>query len=340
MAISFCWCCAGIVIVWSGGLLHMPTTVYFATNRVVTDATDAVNGYQPVMVAPSAPNAITYGVAFVNGVDVANNAQGVVSQINNVSQGGFLPQVVEEISNPGRNLLVFIHGFDNTFSDAVTRAAFNREWLAASGVPGTDTTVIAFSWPSKGKIVSFPILQADYLFDQSMARNSGLHLMAFFANLGPILLAARARGNRTTLLAHSMGNLALQSAVENWFLHGNGDDVMFDLAVLAAGDCSYDTFDQPNLARLSGLDHLARRVSIYYSHVDHVLQLSMVVNLGARRLGQDGPHNRSDTEDFPPVQYPMVDCTDYRDYHFDFLTSHQYYRQSPKVRAIIAAEMG
>jgi esterase/lipase superfamily enzyme len=302
----------------------MPTTVYFATNRIVADTADAVNGYQAGMVPPYVPT----------------GAQGAVSQIGDVRQGGFSQEAIAELSNPGRDLLVFIHGFDNTFSDAVTRAAFNREWLAGSQMPGTDTTVIAFSWPSKGKIIAFPVLQADYLADQHMARNSGPALMAFLANLEPILAAARAKSCRVTLLAHSMGNLAFQSAVENWFLSGNGDASMFDLAILAAGDCRYDTFDQPNLAGLSGLVRLAQRVSTYYSHADQVLQLSMVVNLGAKRLGQDGPHNRADQSAFPPAQYQMVDCSAFRDYEFNFLTSHQYYRQSPNVRKIIATEMG
>ena len=103
--------------------------------------------------------------------------------------------------------------------DAVTRAAFNREWLAASKMPGTDTTVIAFSWPSLGKIIAGPILAADYQADQHMAVNSGLALMDFFANLQPILDAAHGKGVRVTLLAHSMGNLALESGVTNWFLN-------------------------------------------------------------------------------------------------------------------------
>lgn len=317
----------------------MPTTVYFATNRVVTNAADAIGGYPATMVPPWPPTGMTYGTAFVDGIDIATNAQGVVSQIAETSTGGFSQQAIGDLANAGRDLLVFIHGFDNTFSDAITRAAFNREWLAASGVVAADMTVIAFSWPSKGQIVDFPFLPGDYLFDQNMARNSALHLMTFFANLEPILSAARANGKRAILLAHSMGNLALQGAVESWFLHGNGDAVMFDHAILAAGDCSYDTFDQPADARLSGLTRLARRVGIYYSHVDHVLQLSMAVNLGAQRLGQDGPRHRTDATEFPPAQYLMQDCTEYRDYNFGFLTSHQYYRQSKAVRELIAAEI-
>jgi esterase/lipase superfamily enzyme len=318
----------------------MSSTVYFGTNRVVTNANDAVNGYPAVMVPPLQPQQITYGTAIVDGINIATNAQGVVSQIKDVKQGGFSPNAVETLSGPPRDLLVFIHGFDNTFSDAITRAAFNREWLAASQMPGTNTTVVAFSWPSLGKVVSLPIPQKDYLTDQHTAANSGLALMAFIANLQPLLDSARKKGSRVTLLAHSMGNLALESAVQNWFRAGNGDAKMFDLAILAAADCRYDTFDQPSPNGLSGLTRLANRVSILYSQADQVLLLSMVVNLGAKRLGQDGPHNRADPVAFPPAVYQMADCTNFRDYDFNPLTSHQYYRLSPGVRTIIATSMG
>jgi esterase/lipase superfamily enzyme len=315
----------------------MPTTVHFATNRVVTDAGDAANGYKNTMVPPSRPQDITYGTAFIDGVDVATGAQGSVTQIVDINQGGFSQQAIGDLSSPGRDLLVFIHGFDNSFSDAVTRAAFNREWLAASADAASDMSVVAFSWPSLGEIVGFPIPQAAYLTDQHMARNSGPHLMTFLANLEPILTAARATGRQSVLLAHSMGHLALQAGVENWFLNGNGDARMFDVAILAAGDCDYDAFDQPNLARLSGLDRLTNRIAVLYSHIDQVLQLSMALNLGAKRLGQDGPHNRADPAAFPPNVYQMVDCSGFRDYNLDFLSSHQYYRLSPGARAVIAA---
>ena len=317
----------------------MATTVYFATNRVVTNANDPDGGYTSTMVPPLKSEEITYGTAIVDGVDVATNTQGFVSEIKDTKQGGFSDQAVATLSNSGSDLLVFIHGFDNTFSDAVTRAAFNREWLAASGLPGTNTTVIAFCWPSSGQVVGLPVLAEPYLADQNMARSSGLAVMSFLTLLDPIIGAARARGSRATLLAHSMGNLALQSGVQNWFLHGNGGAIIFELTISAAGDVRYDTFDLPDPAGLSGLVQLSERVGIYFSRADQVLQLSMVVNLGAKRLGQDGPHNRADQNAFPPGQFSMVDCTDIRDFEFNFMTSHQYYRLSPQVRSIMAAEM-
>ena len=142
------------------------------------------------------------------------------------------------------------------------------------------------------------------------------------------------------LLAHSMGNWALQGAVESWFSHGNGNARLFEEAFLAAADERYDSFDFPEPGRLSALRHLADRISIYFSAADAVLALSMAINLGAKRLGQDGPHDRFDTSKFPPAQYRMVDCSGFRDYAFDFASSHQYYRRSPGVRTDIAQTMG
>lgn len=317
----------------------MATTVYFATNRVLTGDAAAVASYGADIQPPSSPNGIIYGTAFVDGSDLDDNAQWTISRIAETRTGQFPASAIDDLSAPGRNLLIFVHGFDNNFSDAITRAAFNRAWMSASGVPAADTTAIAFSWPSKGQIFSFPVLDGDYLHDQQMARNSALHIMTFFAALEPIIAAARSHGQKCILLAHSMGNLALESAVENWFLHGNGDARLFDVAVLAAGDCGYASFTQPNDGRLSGLRRLAQRISIYYSHRDAVLTLSEVVNEGAQRLGQDGPKSRTDQGLFPPTTYRMVDATGFTDFEVTPLASHQYYCRSQAARRQIVADI-
>ena len=316
----------------------MPTTVFFASNRILTGSPDELNSYGPNIQPPSISTGITYGTAFVDGIDVASNTQGTVSSIQNTKAGSFAQDVSDDLSQAGRNLLVFIHGFDNTFSDALTRAAFNREWLAGAGVPALDTTVVAFSWPSLGRIVDFPLLDSDYRHDQTMAQASGVHLMTFMANLEPLLRSARANGCRTFLLAHSMGHLALESAVQNWFLHGNGNAKMFDHAVLAAGDCASNAFALPNMTGLSALPNLADRVSIYYSGADDVLKFSGVLNL-QHRLGEAGPPNLNDQRAFPPACFRMVDASGFRDYAFDPITSHQYYRSSPKARTDIVAAL-
>ena len=316
----------------------MPTTVFFATNRIVIGDPVVAGSYGPNIQPPSVSTDMVFGTAFVDGLDLNTGQQGSITSIQDTNKGAFAANVAGDLSNAGRNLLVFIHGFDNTFEDAITRAAFNREFLAASGQPGTDTTVLAFSWPSLGQIVSFPVLDADYRHDQNMATRSGVHLMTFLARIEPLLRTARANRCRTYLLAHSMGNLALQSAVENWFLHGNGNAELFNVTILAAGDCAFDAFAQPHLAGLDGLSQLSSRISIYYSGEDEVLDLSQTIN-GQRRLGQDGPKDRINATEFPAATYRMFDASNINDYARDFLTSHQYYRLSATVRAAIAADM-
>jgi esterase/lipase superfamily enzyme len=316
----------------------MSTTVFFASNRILTGDPAIVTSYGPNIQPPSISVDVMYGTAFVDGVDIKDDRQGAITSIQDTNKGAFAANVAGDLSSAGRNLLVFIHGFDNTFEDGITRAAFNREFLAASGKPGTDATVLAFSWPSLGKIISVPVLDADYRHDQKMATLSGVHLMSFFAQIEPMLRTARANGCRTYLFAHSMGNLALQSAVENWFLHGNGNAELFNVSILAAGDCGFDAFAQPNLTGLDGLSLLSSRISIYYSGEDKVLDLSQTIN-GLKRLGQDGPKDRTDQTMFPTGAYRMFDATDINDYHRNFLTSHQYYRLSPTVRDAIAVDM-
>ena len=315
------------------------STVYFATNRILAGAAENVASYGADIQPPSVSTGLVYGTAFVDGLDVATNAQGTVSAIGDVSIGRFSQNAVGDLANAGRNLLVFVHGFDNDFSDALARAALNREWLAASHQQAADMSVIAFSWPSLGQVIDSLVLTDAYKRDQKMARLSGQHLMTFLANLEPILTGARAQGRKTYLLAHSMGHLALQSAVENWFLHANGRATLFDTAFLAAGDCGSDAFDQPELGRLSGLPQLADKIAIYFSGADQVLQLSFWVNAGARRLGQKGPDDKSDQALYPAQVYSMIDATGFDDYPRNFLTSHQYYRQSPTCREDIASRL-
>ena len=314
----------------------MTSTVYFATNRIVNDPPDRTSSYTHNIVSPMRPQDITYGTAFVNTADLTADTVGAVTSIHDLQQGGFAQSTIDDLSAGTRDILVFIHGFANSFENAITRAAFNHEWLMAGGA---DTAVVAFSWPSRGHVIEPPFPSFAYRWDQTTAGQSGPAIMAFLANLLPILEAARKKGRRVYLLAHSMGNWALQSAVETWFAHGNGDAFMFNEAILAAADEIANSFDFAPFGRLSGLGRLAKRISIYFSRADKVLDdLSETIN-GNRRLGQDGPPDRNDPAHFPGVAYRMVDCSGFVDFPRDFQGSHQYYRRSPGVRADIVSVM-
>src|SRR5215216_6429114 len=155
----------------------MLTTVYFATNRTLTGAAGDWRSYGTGIVTPSDPTAITYATAFVDNTNLTADKTGAIQQIQNVQRGGFSQAAIDDLSDPGRNLLVFVHGFANSFENAITRAAFNQQWFAASGLQQAETSVVAFSWPSRGKLISLPFPSAAYRRDQTVAGQSGLHIM-------------------------------------------------------------------------------------------------------------------------------------------------------------------
>jgi len=317
-------------------------TVYFATNRVASGPTTDWHSYGADIVAPTDTSQITYAAAFVQGTDLAVEGSGTIAAISHVQAGGFQTGVAQDIVGSGKNILVFIHGFANSFVNSITRAAYNREWFAASGANAADTTVIAFSWPSLGQLIAAPphLLPEDYLRDQSQAGRSAFHIATFFGTLQPLLTQARNQGRRVFLLAHSMGNFALAAAVESWFSHNNPAVTLFDEGFLASGDERWDSFELPLGARLSRLRDLTPRISIYYSVRDIALYLSFAVNL-IPRVGHEGPTHKTDAARYPAARFRMPDCAEVNDYNLlnppD--ASHQYYRRSPKVRADIAAAM-
>ena len=317
-------------------------TVYFATNRVPQGATTDWQSYRGDIIPPTDPSQIIYAEAFVEGTDLAVEGSGAITAISHPQTGGFESGVAQDIVGSGKNILVFIHGFANSFLNSIARAAYNREWFAASGANAADTTVIAFSWPSLGQLFAAPphLLPDDYQRDQAQAGRSAFHITSFFANLQPMLTQVRNQGRRVFLLAHSMGNFALAAAVESWFSHGNQTVTLFDEVFLPAADERWDSFTLPMGARLSLLPALTPRISIYYSVRDIALYLSVSVNF-IPRLGHEGPIHKADAALYPPARFRMLDCTEVKDY--DLWSppdaSHQYYRRSPKVRADIVGAM-
>jgi esterase/lipase superfamily enzyme len=261
------------------------------------------HSYGADVVSPTDPSQITYAAAFVQGADLALEGSGTIAAISHPQMGSFQTGVTQDIVGSGKNILIFIHGFANSFVNSITRAAFNREWFAASGTNAADTTVIAFSWPSLGQVIAAPpqFLPADYLRDQAQASRSAFHIASFFTGLQPMMAQVRSQGRRVFLLAHSMGNFALAAAVESWFSHSSPAVTLFDETLLAAADERWDSFTLPMAARLSGLPRLTPRTSIYYSVRDVALYLSVAVNF-IPRLGHEGPVHKAD-----PAVYPEVD---------------------------------
>ncbi|HEY2069864.1 MAG TPA: alpha/beta fold hydrolase [Rhizomicrobium sp.] len=312
------------------------TTVYFATNRNPMGVGFGAN------IADTDPTKTLFAAVDVSGTDLLNADSGVLGPITDRSTGTFGGGALNSIVNGADNLLIFIHGFANSFEDSIKRAAYNRAWFADGGAQG-ETAMVAFSWPSAGTIVDFgEALTAPYKADQVNAGNSGDHLAYFFLQIDKIAATFKSlRPNRRVfLLAHSMGNWALQAGVSAWYPQRTEAGPVFDEVILAAPDEHFTSFEFPLGQRLTRLPDLTRRTTIYYSGIDKILfMLSAPVN-GVQRLGTLGPQRMNDETLYTASKFRMRNCGFVNDYHHGtFDAVHQYYRLSPKVRADIVAMM-
>lgn len=315
------------------------TKVYFATNRK-NDDPNHVGAFGANIVGLN-PNEITFASMEVARTDLEDESSGQLGPILNATSGKFADADLQEIVASNKNLLVFIHGFANSFEDALKRAAFNADWFRTSGAAAADTTVIAFTWPSLGGVFAAPpyLPAHNYYTDQAQAGKSGFHI-AYFLRYVDALRARLNPGTRVFLLAHSMGDFALQAGVQSLFASGGPTGGLFDEAILPAADERSDSFETSGDGRLSGLPKLTKRVTIYYSTNDVAMHLSIALNL-RDRIGFDGPHDKHDQALYPVDKFRMVNCGEVRDYSWieppD--ATHQYYRRSPLLLSDIASVM-
>jgi esterase/lipase superfamily enzyme/acyl carrier protein len=170
-----------------------------------------------------------------------------------------------EKSRLGRgDLVIYIHGYNTTFENAAKRTAQIAFDYGFQGVP------LMFSWPSDGKLVSYPSDREDITW-------SVTHIEQFFNDV-----LTRTRAKRVHLIAHSMGNQGLIDALNTMALRrgGNGPP-LFENIILSAPDFDAELFQQqiaPNSISL------ARRWTLYTSKKDGVLNISTSFN-SSWRLG-------------------------------------------------------
>ena len=168
-----------------------------------------------------------------------------------------------------RQVLVFVHGFNVTFADAVFRTAQIAADLNFHGAP------VVFSWPSKGTL--HPL---GYTHDETQARWALPDLRAFLE-----LIAEQSGADAIHLLAHSMGNRALTEALGQIAASAaKRSRAPFNELMLTAPDIDADTFVRdiaPAMLPASA------RVTLYASSNDKALAFSKTVH-GYPRAGESG----------------------------------------------------
>lgn len=168
---------------------------------------------------------------------------------------------------------VFIHGFNISFASAARRAAQMAYDLFLVGEEEGETTLsvapILFSWPSEGNA-------ALYSYDVNSADASVAFLKKFLKDV-----AQRSGAESITVIAHSMGNQLLTTALKEIGLAMQaGDGPIVREIILAAPDIDRDVFEQAAAAVM----RTGSRVTLYASDRDKALKASMAAN-GFPRAG-------------------------------------------------------
>lgn len=210
-------------------------------------------------------------------------------------------------------LLLFIHGFNVTFDEALVRTAQLSTDLSSNSAYDVGIPVL-YSWPSAGR------MSLDYYQgDRDRSWNAAEHLETFLD-----LLTEDIDVTRINIIAHSMGNRVLTRALEeyarDYLIEHDRDDLEFRILLVAA-DVERDIFDEAN----GVFDNLDANVTIYTSDTDRALHVSEIVNKKLR-LGdtdRDKPYIRI------AQNYQTIDATSVTTELFGI--GHNYYSDNPTI---------
>ena len=204
------------------------------------------------------------------------------------------------LGNPG--ILIFVHGYNSTFSDTARRAAQLAYDLKFAG------STLLFSWPSQGSAI-------EYTVDEQAAEWSIPDMKTFLASVATI-----APGAPIYVIAHSMGNRVFARGFQALLASDPTTAQPFTQLVMAAPDIDADVFRREIGPAILGL---GPRVTLYASSNDKALAASRNVHGGYRRLGESGADL---------VVLKGLDTVDASNVSTDFV-GHSYYGDSGTVMA-------
>ena len=174
-----------------------------------------------------------------------------------------------------KDVYLFVHGFNNSFEDAVFRAAEVWHFMGRCGVP------VVYSWPAgRGGL-------RGYAYDRESGEFSVSHLRQFIKTVAEcpgverVHLIAHSRGTDVTISALRELNLGYQAQGKT-----SQQELKLENLVLAAPDIDEDVFVQRFVAEK--LLRVAHRTTIYASSDDRAIEAADWLFASRQRLGSLG----------------------------------------------------
>lgn len=223
------------------------------------------------------------------------------------SDGAFIASINRELRKraPGdRDVLFFVHGFNNTASDALLRVGQFVEDTGFTGVP------VLFTWASAGKTTR-------YVYDL----NSALVARPKLIEAAKLLSLTDAEG--FDIFAHSMGTFLTMEAILDQSQNGTlGSTSRLESVVLASPDIDIDLFQ----SQMAQIGRNSSRFYVLLSRDDVALRVSRRLAGGVPRVGA------SDDATLSKLGVTVIDLSKIDD---SSSGSHSKYAGSPEVVRLI-----
>jgi hypothetical protein len=209
--------------------------VFFATNREREDgagtgfgsgrSNERTEGYAIVDVNRTTSSQADTGDL----IRIVSDKTLAISEVRILDERAILDEVRPKMKHATvfrRQALVFVHGFNVSFDNALRRAAQLAHDLHFDG------PVFVYSWPSHGRL-------ADYAADHENSTASIHDLRAFLE-----FVVAQSGAETVHLIAHSMGNQVLLGALQEFRSSPNWADLHIGQVVLASPDVAPSDFQK------------------------------------------------------------------------------------------------
>jgi esterase/lipase superfamily enzyme len=183
-------------------------------------------------------------------------------QLIYASDSAFRSDLRGAMAANGRDAVIFVHGFNNTFTEGLYRIAQLRHDLQVPGV------AVHYSWPSAAEPLG-------YVYD----RDSMMFARGGLEDLIRDVIAAGA--TRVTLVAHSMGSFLTVETLRSMALRDGRVAPQIRGVVLISPDIDVEVFRM----QARDIGDLPQPFLIFGSDRDRVLRLSALITGQKGRLG-------------------------------------------------------
>jgi esterase/lipase superfamily enzyme len=239
----------------------------------------------------------------------------VTTAVERFDENAFRSRVRAAVAKSGRkHVLLFVHGYNNMFDDAVYRFAQITHDTNAGVVP------ILFTWPSRGSLLA-------YTYDRESSNYSRDAMEGILRSL-----AAEPSVKEVSILAHSMGNWVTLEALRQMAIRDRRVAPKIRNVMLAAPDVDVEVAR----TQIAGMGPTRPHFTLFTSQDDRALAFSRRLWGSTARLGAIDPTQEPYKSALARYKIDAYDLT--TEQGTDNL-NHGKFAESPEVVRFIGAQL-